>query len=329
MKRRKLGRNPDDKVEEPDDKPKKPIEFRLMGRVATRLNDDLAGSIAGASDLLDRAIDHLTAVDGRFTQLVQRFTCRPFTPAGLREPRAPFQSLAMSVLSQQISGAAARSILRRFLALFDNAQADLAIENEAEVADSAPTVSAAAAGAHAHSKEQPSAAPVVDRARLMEQFPEPEEVLKKSVEELRGAGLSYRKAEYVRGIAQAFVDKHLSEDFFVQATDAEIFDTLTKIRGLGPWTVEMFLVFSLKRPDVISLTDIGVQRGMALFFTGTAKPISIKPSARFKYMSEADMIRHSEPWKPFRSIGMWYMWRVTAADYSVDKPRSKSAAVKA
>jgi DNA-3-methyladenine glycosylase II len=97
----------------------------------------------------------------------------------------------------------------------------------------------------------------------------------------------------------------------VEATDDEVLEKLIAVRGLGRWSVEMFACFGLKRTDIFSTGDLGVQRGMAAY---TGKDVKkIKASAnkgKWKYMSEEDMIRHSEKFAPYRSLFMWYMWRI-------------------
>lgn len=94
------------------------------------------------------------------------------------------------------------------------------------------------------------------------EFPDPHHLLKFSVEELRTAGLSLRKGEYVRGLAEAYISGDLSDDMFTSMDDDEVVDRIVAIRGLGPWTAQMFLIFYLYRMDVFSPGDVGVQRGM-------------------------------------------------------------------
>lgn len=94
------------------------------------------------------------------------------------------------------------------------------------------------------------------------EFPDPQHLLKFSVEQLRTAGLSLRKGEYVRGLAEAYMSGQLSDEMFTSMDDDEVVDKIVAIRGLGPWTAQMFLIFYLYRMDVFSPGDVGVQRGM-------------------------------------------------------------------
>lgn len=142
---------------------------------------------------------------------------------GLAEQIDPFNSLTSSIIGQQVSGAAAKSIRNKFLALFDPTSAD----------DSAS----------------------VSRSR----FPTPQEVARCDIATLRTAGLSQRKAEYIQGLAEKFASGELSARMLARASDEELVEKLTAVRGLGKWSVEMFACFALKRVDVFSTGDLGVQ----------------------------------------------------------------------
>lgn len=93
-------------------------------------------------------------------------------------------------------------------------------------------------------------------------FPTPSQLLNFPVEQLRTAGLSMRKAEYVRGLAEAYRDDVLSDEMLLSMEDDDVVDKLVSIRGLGPWTAQMFLIFFLHRLDTFSVGDVGVQRGI-------------------------------------------------------------------
>ena len=129
-------------------------------------------------------------------------------------------------------------------------------------------------------------------------FPTPAAVAALSVDELREAGLSRQKATYIREVALAFVEKRIVPRRFNQMSNEEISAVLTSVKGLGQWSADMFLMFALNRPDVLPVGDLGVQKGMIKFF-GLRKP----PTA-------ARMAERAEPWRPYRSAGAWYMWRV-------------------
>ena len=90
-------------------------------------------------------------------------------------------------------------------------------------------------------------------------FPTPSQVASSDLALLRTAGLSGRKAEYIKGLAERFVSGELSAEMLIEASDEEVFEKLTAVRGLGRWSVEMFACFGLKRMDVLSTGDLGVQ----------------------------------------------------------------------
>ena len=90
-------------------------------------------------------------------------------------------------------------------------------------------------------------------------FPAPEQVAKTDIAHLRTAGLSGRKAEYIQGLAKKFVKEELTATMLANASDAEVLEKLVAVRGLGRWSVEMFACFGLKRMDIFSTGDLGVQ----------------------------------------------------------------------
>jgi len=96
-----------------------------------------------------------------------------------------------------------------------------------------------------------------------------------------------------------------------------VMEKLIAVRGLGKWSVEMFACFGLKRLDIFSTGDLGVQRGMAAFTGKDVGKLKAKGGGKWKYMSEKDMLELSEKFSPYRSLFMWYMWRVEDVDVSV------------
>ena len=224
-------------------------------------------------NLLRVACDHLIKVDERMRPLVENNYCRVFSPEGLAEKIDPFESLTSGIISQQVSGAAAKSIKAKFIALFDLSGTEGA------------------------------------------RFPHPSEVAPCSIEHLRTAGLSQRKAEYIKGLAEKFVNGELTAQMLNDAPYEEILEKLIAVRGLGRWSVEMFACFALKRMDVFSLGDLGVQRGMAAFVGRDVAKLKSK-GGKWKYMSEKEMVEISDKFAPYRSLFMWYMWRVEETDVS-------------
>ena len=173
---------------------------------------------ATTGTLLEKAVAHLIATDPRLAPVIEKHPCRLFSPEGLAEEIDPFRSLVSSIIGQQVSGAAAKSIKDRFVALFN-----------------------------------------VDGGGGEKRFPTPEEIVRIDIATLRTAGLSQRKAEYIQGLAQKFASGELSARMLLNASDQELVDKLTAVRGLGLWSVEMFACFALKRIDVFSTGDLGVQ----------------------------------------------------------------------
>ncbi|OQO02833.1 hypothetical protein B0A48_11116 [Cryoendolithus antarcticus] len=145
-------------------------------------------------------------------------------------------------------------------------------------------------------------------------FPPPAIVAETSLTRLREAGLSQRKAEYIQGLAQKFATNELTARFLLDASDEDVFSSLIAVRGLGAWSVEMFMCFALKRMDVFSTGDLGVQRGMASYVGKDVKKLKAKGGGKWKYMTEQDMIETAERFRPYRSLFMWYMWRIEDVD---------------
>lgn len=237
--------------------------------------------------LLEEACAHLIKVDERMRPLIEKHRCHMFSPEGLAEKIDPFEAIASSIISQQVSGAAAKSIKARFIALFDTGNANTGKGEEGEEFS------------------------IAGKRR----FPHPSQVVAMPIEKLRTAGLSQRKAEYVSGLAEKFATGELSAQMLADAPYEEILDKLIAVRGLGRWSVEMFACFALKRMDVFSLGDLGVQRGMAAFVGRDVAKLKAK-GGKWKYMSEREMEEISDRFRPYRSLFMWYMWRVEETDVS-------------
>jgi DNA-3-methyladenine glycosylase II len=142
--------------------------------------------------------------------------------------------------------------------------------------------------------------------------PTPEEILRASRANLRGAGLSRQKIAAVRDLAKKTIDgtvpplariRRMSED--------EILERLTQVRGIGEWSVHMFLMFQLGRPDVLPIHDYGIRKGFQHIYGLKDEP---KPQA---------VLEHGERWRPYRSIASWYLWRAVEQRNAL-----RSAAVK-
>ncbi|WVQ73979.1 hypothetical protein IAR50_003560 [Cryptococcus sp. DSM 104548] len=111
-----------------------------------------------------------------------------------------------------------------------------------------------------------------------EGFPTPEMVVGQDIPTLRSVGLSQRKAEYVQSLAEHFQTGRLSTDLLLHGTDEEISKALIDVRGIGQWTVDMFMIFSLRRPDVLAVGDLGVQKGLLKWALAAHGALDKKPT---------------------------------------------------
>jgi DNA-3-methyladenine glycosylase II len=196
------------------------------------------------------ALAQLAASDPVIGKLIDRYG----NPDGIlarrgRRPGDAYGALLRSIVGQQLSTKAARSIFERLTALFD---------------DRTPT---------------------------------PRELLETDPEKLREVGLSRAKVAYLRDLAEHVEDGELDLERIAELPDEEVAAQLTQIKGLGPWTVDMFLIFHLGRPDVLPVGDLGIRRAVQ-----TAYGLNELPDA-------AEIGRIAEPWRPHRSLASLYLWR--------------------
>lgn len=192
-----------------------------------------------------------------------------------------FQKVCRSIIGQQISGSAALSIERKFRELYED------------------------------------------------KFPTPVQVSETSLEDLRNSGLSTRKVEYVKSAAHFFLSE---EDLqFEKLTNEEIIDKLVQIKGIGEWSAKMFLAFSLKRLDVFAIDDLGVARGVSRYvdsrpwvldqFKSIVKlrksKFDDKKKRDWKVINDAYVELLSDDFKPYRTVLMLIMWRVSSTNIQV------------
>ncbi len=194
---------------------------------------------------LDAALAHLAAADPVFERLVREHRLEP----GVGDPDL-FRALVSSIVSQQLSGKAADTIMRRVVAL------------------------------------------VAPAGELT-----PERVLAVEHEALRAAGLSNAKARYVRGLAEAVQSDELDLSRLPELEDEAVIEELTKRKGVGRWTAEMILLFSLERPNVLSTGDLGIRNAVKRHY-GLAEPPT------------PDQLRAiAAPWHPYCSTALLLLWR--------------------
>jgi len=169
-----------------------------------------------------------------------------------------YQALARSILHQQITGKAAQAIMLKALKAFADRD------------------------------------PKRDRTGLG--FAHADEVLAVDIDFLRTCGLSRNKALAIKDLAQKQLDGEIpSVDDLQEMDDEKIIEILTRVRGIGAWTVHMLLIFRLGRLDILPYSDYGVRKGYEVTYG--------------KMPSEKELCKLAEKWRPYRSIASWYMWR--------------------
>jgi len=202
----------------------------------------------------EKSLDALRR-DKRFAALI-----REHGVPDLKRKGRPFQALVRAIIGQQVSGAAARTIHARFMALFPNTK-----------------------------------------------FPTPEMVRNVPLTKMRAAGLSGQKASYIKDLAEKFSDGTIRHRSLHNMQSADIVEHLTQVKGIGVWTVHMFLIFTLNRPDVLPTGDLGIRKGFQILYKLRKLP------------DHAQMERLAKDWRPHASAAAWYLWRV--ADEAKLNPR--------
>jgi DNA-3-methyladenine glycosylase II len=126
--------------------------------------------------------------------------------------------------------------------------------------------------------------------------PTPQQIIDTDPDDLRAAGLSRAKAAYLRSLAEHVIDGDLPIDDLAELPDEQVYALLTAVKGLGRWTVDMFMIFHLGRPDVLPVGDLGIRKAMQIEYGLDELP---KPD---------EMERIAEPWRPHRSLASLYLW---------------------
>ncbi len=220
------------------------------------------------------AVRDLSAADPKLARLIERAGRFTLT---MPAQQSPFEALVRAILYQQLHGKAAAAIHARLLTSFDPV---LLAEGQTP-------------GTHA------SAQHFLDCPN----------------EQLRGAGLSHNKALAIRDLAAKTVDGTVPSLARIRRmSDEDIIAHLTQVRGVGRWTVEMFLMFRLGRQDILPVSDYGVRKGFALTFQGLKPETKVTPDL---LPSAEVMERRAKRWAPWRSVASWYLWR--ACDLAAGK----------
>jgi len=129
-------------------------------------------------------------------------------------------------------------------------------------------------------------------------FPTPRQLAKASTEKLRAMGFSNAKTIAIQGVARAAESGHIPSRIDAESwSDEKLIEHLSELKGVGPWTVEMLLIFTLGRLDVMPVDDFGVRAGLKLLLDLKDVP------------KKADFEKHTATWRPYRSIAAWYLWR--------------------
>lgn len=130
-------------------------------------------------------------------------------------------------------------------------------------------------------------------------FPSPQQILQKDIEELRSVGLSRPKARYVQDLAQHILDGTVRFDAIDTMTNEEIVAQLTTVKGIGEWTVHMFLMFCMARLDVLPVGDLGIRNGVQKLYKLDHVPTP----------QEVADIAAKNSWHPYQSVASWYVWQ--------------------
>ena len=128
-------------------------------------------------------------------------------------------------------------------------------------------------------------------------FPKPIDVIKTSDSKLRSAGLSKMKVSYIKDLSKKIEQNQLNMRKISTKSDEYVIEQLTSLRGIGRWTAEMFLIFSLGRLDVLPVGDLGLKKGIQLMYSFDDLP------------DEREIEQLAETWRPYRTVATWYLWK--------------------
>ena len=160
-----------------------------------------------------------------------------------------YESLVEAIITQQLTGSAAKAISNRFRGLYGK------------------------------------------------KFPKPIDVINTSDTKLRKTGLSRMKIKYIKELSKAIKSKKLKMRSISKLSDEDVIEQLTQVKGIGRWTAEMFLIFSLGRMDVLPVGDLGLRKGVQRY-----KSVDELPNA-------AEIEKLAEKWRPYRTVATWYLWK--------------------
>lgn len=136
------------------------------------------------------------------------------------------------------------------------------------------------------------------KALFSADFPTPEAILTQDIETYRAVGLSRQKASYIRDLAEKVLDGTVKFDHLDALTNQEVIDELIQIKGVGVWTIHMFLMFCMGRFDVLPTGDLGIRNGIQKLYNLNERPGD----------AEIEAIARTNNWHPYESIASWYVW---------------------
>lgn len=195
---------------------------------------------------MNEAVIYLSKADVRLGELIKQYPSPNFVAH-----TNYYQELVDSIISQQLSVKAARTIEGRFKDLFDG------------------------------------------------KFPTPEQIIARDIEELRAVGLSRPKAGYIQDLAAKIIDGTVQFETLSSLSNDEIITELTKVKGIGVWTVHMFLIFCMGRLDILPTGDLGIRNGVKKLYNLETTPTPDEVSA----------IALANNWHPYESVASWYIWQ--------------------
>jgi DNA-3-methyladenine glycosylase II len=238
----------------------------MWGTVALRYY--LCVATKPAPDPLRDAIKHLKKVDPVMAQLIA--LVGPFRPT-LRP--ATFEAMVRSIVFQQLAGAAARTIFERLRKAAEqvNTPAQANTELGRGTQDRSP----------------------YDGGFMVT----PDSILALTEEQMRACGLSRQKLSYIRDLAERTRSGDVNFEQMPSMSDEEIIEHLTRVKGIGLWSAQMFLMFALGRMDVMPTVDLGINTAVCKWYRKRKVP---KPK---------QLLKLAEPWRPYRTLACWYLWR--------------------
>jgi DNA-3-methyladenine glycosylase II len=204
--------------------------------------------VSDVLEVSDEALAHLTKADDRMAELIEQHGPLDLEARRRGRPAEPYGALLRSIVGQQLSVAAARTIYDRLIDLFGGTP------------------------------------------------PSPRELLDVDAETLRSVGLSRPKVSYLRSLAQHVEDGELHLDSLDEMSDDDVIAELTAVKGLGEWTAHMFLMFHLRRADILPVGDQGIRRAVERLYELESIP-------------DAETLeRLAERWRPYRTLACLYLW---------------------